>query len=128
MTSEVIQILIGNTGVQDVVGTSQITNKYKVYPFVAPEKEKEPFIIVRKASNQTTGNANCIGTLDYGTYEVWCWSKVFIKTEQLHEACRMALETGQGMWLVNDLDEFDEASEMYAHVGIYRTNETRSES
>ena len=128
MTSEVIQILIGNTDVQTAVGTSQITSKYKVYPFAAPQKEKEPFITVRKTGSDTTGSANCIGTLDYGVYEVRCWSKNYITTEELHEVSRRALETGTGMWMTNDKDGFDQESDMYCHIGFYRTNETRSES
>ncbi len=128
MTSELIQILIANTGVQAAVGVSEITSKYKVYPFIAPDKEKQPFITVRKTGSDTTGTANCIGTLDYGVYEVRCWGKNYITTEELHEVARVALETGNGIWMTNDKDEFDEGSDMYCHVGFYRTNETRSES
>jgi hypothetical protein len=126
MTSELIQILIANAGVQTAVGTSQITGKYKVFPFVAPQKEQGPFIVVIKKSSETTGSANCIGTLDFGVYEVRSWSKNYITTEEIHEAARVALETGTGIFMVNDFDGFDQESDMYCHIGVYRTNETRS--
>lgn len=125
MTSEVIQILIGNTGVQTTVGRNTANDKYKVYPYVAPQGEKGPFITVRKSATEPTGNFTCAGTLDFPTYEVRCWSRVQIETEEMHEATRVALETGSGIYMTDAQDGFNLESDMYVHIGTYRAQETR---
>ena len=125
MTSEIIQILIENVGVQNIVGRNLEGDKWKVYPFVAPQNEKAPFITVRKTQTEATGAFNCVGTLDFPTYEVRCWSKNYITTEEIHAAGRLALETGAGIYMVNCFDDFDLGSDMYCQVGVYRTQESR---
>ena len=126
MTSEIIQILIASTGVQTSVGRNTANDKWKVYPYVAPQKEAGPFITVRKSDTEVTGNYTCAGTLDFPAYEVRCWSKNQIQTEELHEATRVALETGNGIYMQNAQDGFSLESDMYVHIATYKAQETRT--
>jgi len=126
MTSEIIQRLIASTGVQTLVGRNTANDKWKVYPYVAPQKEAGPFITVRKSATEGTGNFTCASTLDFPTYEVRCWSKNQIQTEELHEATRVALETGSGIFMVDAHDGFSQEADMHVHIGTYRAQETRT--
>lgn len=134
MTSGFIQILIGNTAVQNAVGLSGV--KVKVYPVVVPQETPEAFVTVEKRGNSPTIAKDCLSRLDTGEYEVRTWSKKgFRETETLHEVCRTALEsvttvvtsacTFKKIWLTNDYDGFDERLEMYCHVGVYAANVVR---
>src|SRR5687768_11795930 len=136
MTSGIIQIMINNSAVQALVEESPATGKYKVYPVVAPQLEKQPFYTVLKKQNETTGQLNCIGTLDFPVYEVRAWSKEgFRKTELMHEAARLAIEsesevvtdacTFDGIHLINDYDHYESGSDMFCHIGIYRAQMKR---
>lgn len=129
MTSGIIDILIDNVGVQTVVGLNEAEDKYKVYPFVAPQGEKQPYIVVSKTGNNTQSEGKEIGsTLDYPSYDVLCYSKNFRTTELLHEAVRTALDntawttsdyTYRRIWLITDRDAFSNEAQMYVHVASY---------
>jgi len=135
MTSGIIEILKGNTGVQGLVGTNQDGGKYKVYPMVAPQGEKQPYIVVEKTSNSTRSMGKEIhSTLDYPTYNVLCYAKNFRTTEELHEACRAALDntspfttvcTFARIWLVTDVDRFSNDLDLYVHVATYGAEQKR---
>lgn len=45
MLSEVIDILIGDTTVQGLVGRNKASSAYKVFPVVCPQGEDAPFIV-----------------------------------------------------------------------------------
>ena len=137
MTSGIVEILTDSAAVQAEVGTNAEGMKYKVYPFVAPQTEKGPYIVVAKTANNTQSEGKEIeSTLDYPTYDVLCYSKNFRKTEELHEACRAALDnmtsvtavcTFRRIWLITDRDQFDTKAEMYVHVATYGAEQFRPE-
>lgn len=139
MTSGLIEILIGNAQVQAIAGleSEEESGVYKVFPVVAPQNEKEPFITLRKTSNAPTISKDCFSTLDTSAYELTTWSKAgFVKTEDMFEVCRRALETGtlveteacdfKKIWLVNDWDWYDEKSDMFAHKGTFHASVART--
>lgn len=138
MTSGIIEILTDSVDVQTAVGMNVELNKYKVYPFVAPQGEKGPYIVVSKTSNNTQSEGKEIeSTLDYPTYDVISYSKNFRTTELLHEACRTALDnmtsvtavcTFRRIWLVTDRDGFDTHADMYAHIATYGVEQLRPET
>jgi hypothetical protein len=136
MTSGIIEILTDSATVQNLVGQNERGDKYKVFPFVAPQGEKGPYIVVAKTSNSTQSQGKEIeSTLDYPVYDVLCYAKNFRTTEQLHEACRDALDNMTSItevcefkriWLVTDRDAFDQSADMYCHVATYAAEQYRT--
>jgi hypothetical protein len=124
MTSDVIQILVNDAGVQAFPGIiNSVNDKVKVYPFVAPEKEKEPFYTVRKIKTDTQNGFNCLGSTDWPLYEVRSWSKNQITTEQMHTIGRSALESDD-MFMIDCIDGFDTESDMYCQIATYKRQES----
>src|SRR6187549_1394328 len=95
MTSGIIEILKENTALAALVGTDH-RNEVKIYPFIAPEKVSQPYIIVSEVSVSPAAAKMCIPSLDYANYEVNCYGLSFHGMEILQRACRAALEVGQG--------------------------------
>ena len=136
MTSGIIEILTDSVAVQSLVGQNEAADKYKVYPFKAPQTEKGPYIVVAKTSNSSISQGKEIeSTLDYPTYDVLCYAKNFRTTELLHDASRNALDNVTSItevcvfkriWLVTDRDAFDESAEMYVHVATYGAEQYRT--
>lgn len=136
MTSGIIEILTDSAAVQTLVGQNQAADKYKVYPFKAPQTEKGPYVVVAKTANSTQSQGKEIeSTLDYPTYDVLSYAKNFRTTEELHEATRNALDnmssvtavcTFRRIWLITDRDAFDESAEMYVHVATYGAEQFRT--
>jgi len=125
MTSSVIQTLVNDSGVSTAVGNSSVYDgRVKVYPIVAPQKEKEPFITVLKIKTEPFSTFGCLSKRDHVYYETHAWSKNFITTEQIDAACRVALESDT-MILVNTIDSFDQESDMYSQVSTYKSQEIR---
>lgn len=138
MTSGIIEILIENAGVQALPGLRNVDNtKYKVYPTVCPQGETQPYILVSMISNdgQTSMDKGQVSGIDYPQYNVLCYSTNFRPTEIMHEACRQALDNMEAttdaggvferIWLVNERDLFDNASQMYVKVATYRAEVKR---
>lgn len=139
MTSGIIEILIGNAQVQaiELIASTEQVGIFKVFPIVCPQGETEPFITVLKTGNTPTLSKDCFSTLDTSNYEVRSWSKKgFVKTEDMSETCRRALETGSDVvtqactfkkiWMTNDYDHYDEESDMFCHIGLYTAFVVRS--
>lgn len=139
MTSGLIEILINDPAVQAIASITSTVQVgiYKVFPVVAPQNEEEPFITLKKTGNTPTLSKDCFSTLDTSTYETRCWSKAgFVKTEDMHEIVRRSLETGttvvteactfKKIWLTNDYDFYDQASDMFCHIGIYSAHVVRT--
>jgi len=137
MTSGIIEILTDSAAVQALVGQNEAADKFKIYPFKAPQTEKGPYVVVAKTSNSTQSQGKEIeSTLDYPSYDVLCYAKNFRTTEQLHEATRAAIDNMSSVtavcefkkiWLVTDRDAFDESAEMYVHVATYGAEQYRVE-
>lgn len=135
MTSGIIEILTDDPGVQALVGQNEAGDKYKVYPFKAPQPEDGPYVVVAKTSNNTQSQGKEIeSSLDYPTYDVLCYAKNFRTTERLHEATRLAIDNMSSVtavcqfkriWLITDRDGFDEQAHMYAHVATYGAEQFR---
>ena len=137
MTSGIIEILLDSTDIQNLVGTNDTTAKWKVYPTVAPQDEKLPYIIVSKVSNdkQTISmGKDTDSTLDYPEYDVLCYAKNFRTTEQMDIAVRDALDNKTSatevcvfrrIWLVTDQDRFDNHAQAHVHHARYAAEQLR---
>lgn len=135
MTSGIVEILTENAGVRALTGLNAAGGKYKIYPFVCPQPENMPYIVVSKVSNDTQSQGKeIISTLDYPTYHVLCYHKNFRPTEIMHEAVRAALDKQwfdtetckfESVWLINDYDGFDNRLELYCHVAVYGAEQRR---
>lgn len=123
MTSDVIQKLINDAAVQALPGIVSPTGAIKAYPMVAPENEKEPFYTVKKVKTENFSAFNCLASTDWCFYQVWSWSKNYITTEEMQMASRTALEDND-MFLVDCVDGFDNASDMYCQIATYKRQES----
>lgn len=138
MTSGIIQILIDNVQVQTAIGLGEDGEHYKVFP-VTVVKEQMPYVTVKKATNTPTLSKDCFSTMDTSRYELRVWSTSFIETEEIHEVCRRALETGtlvetsvcdfRKIWLTDDFDaevqNSSEQNQVYCHIGIFEASVPR---
>jgi hypothetical protein len=136
MTSGITEILTDSVAVQSLVGRNEAGDKWKVYPFKAPQTEKGPYMVVAKTSNSAQSQGKEIeSTLDYPTYDVLSYAKNFRTTELMSIAARAALDnvtsvtsvcTFKRIWLVTDRDAFDESADMYVHVDTYAAEQYRT--
>ena len=137
MTSGIIEILLDSTDIQSLAGVNETTGKYKVYPFVAPQDEKPPYIVVAKISNERQTQSmgkDTDSTLDYPQYDVLCYAKNFRTTELMDIAVRDALDNMTSttevcvfrrIWLMTDQDGFDNHSQCYVHHARYGAEQLR---
>lgn len=135
MTSGIIEILLDSADIQSLVGTNPDTGKYKVYPYVAPQDEKPPYVVVAKVSNSTVSMGKEVdSTLDRPQYDIISYAKNFRQTEQIDIAVRDALDNMTSttevcvfrrIWLITDQDGFDNHAQLYAHVSRYGAEQLR---
>lgn len=130
MTSAIIKVLVANAAVQAVAMLNNAGTKYKVYPVVADEKEKVPYITVRMAQNDpvTSSDKTEPSHLDYMRVNVTCWSRNYREVELMGEACRAALDYYSGtivgyhlqkVWLVDEADGYDSEANLRHHSQVY---------
>lgn len=142
MTSGIIEILIENAGVQTAVG-QDIRSKYKVYPVVAPQYAQTPYITVSEESIRPTLGKSCPSTLDAARYHIMVFSTDFLETETIQEACRLALDNGQGfttdvgaefgsVYMIDRKDLWHmgtgEGGGLYVKLGVYEAESIRDDS
>lgn len=131
MTSGIIEILIEDTGVQNLIGRNVENTKYKVFPIRCPQGEKQPYITVYKTGEGSTQSISkeLVSSLDYPNVTVVAWSLIFRETELIFEACRAALDNVssitnvgynfQRIWLVDSRETFDDSAGLYANVMVF---------
>jgi hypothetical protein len=90
MVTSVIDILKADDTVVELVGLNTTDQKPKIYPVLAPQKEKFPYIIVRQTEAVRSGK-NC--NFD-GSYRVWSYHRSFDDVTKLNDAIVAALEAG----------------------------------
>jgi hypothetical protein len=118
MVTEVIDILIADTGVQNLVGRNKENDKYKVYPVVAPQKEQIPYVTVR-----LTGKAKAGKGCEYNyTVSVTSFCKNYDDVSALDDAVLAAMETDQKISLDSTSDNWIQAD----GNGIYTKTSTFS--
>jgi hypothetical protein len=105
MTSGIIEILIEDTAVQSAVGQDDL-DQYRIYPVVAPQGIRTPYIVVAEESMRPTLSKGYPSTLDFPRYQILVYSTDFLETETLQELCRLALDTGND-WSTSVGAEFD---------------------
>lgn len=135
MTSGIIEILKGNTAVQQLVKLNEEGTKYKIYPTVCPQPEKQPYIVVQKTSNDTVSmGKDCMSLLDHPRYDVICYAINFRDTEKMAEAVRTALDNASAtttvcqflrVWLVTEREAWDNGLEQHAHILTFDAEQMR---
>lgn len=125
MTSGIIEILIEDYQVQQLVGLNKASTKFKVYPIVCPQGEVQPYQVVFRSSAGAIPSLtkDIRSELEYPTVNVISYAKNYRDAEILAEATRAALERSgydtdagyvfNSIWLAQERDLFDEASQLY---------------
>lgn len=131
MTSGFTEILKDNPGVQVVVGLNGEGTKYKVFPVIAPQDEKPPYITVFQNQNDALASLTKKeeSQLDYPRVTVNCWAKNFRTAELMGEAVRAAVDnqgfdTDAGylfnrIWMIDDRDGYDQDRKMHVHIQVF---------
>lgn len=95
MTSGIIEILKENAGVIALVGMKD--GQVKIYPTIGPQDtDLIPYIVVSEVSLNPALAKLCPPSLDFPRYNVLVYSTDFRETEVIQQACRDALDIGQG--------------------------------
>jgi hypothetical protein len=114
-------------------------DKFKIYPVIAPQGEKAPYITVFKPTNDpvTSLTKDLASSLDYPRVSVNCWAVNFRDTELMFEAVRTALDNQSSVtdagysflriWLVDDREGFDPETKLYLHSATFGIEQTRLE-
>lgn len=97
MVKAITYILENDSTVQGIIGQNASGDKYKVYPVVVPQSEKEPYIIVRQSGKVATGKG--CNSFDY-IVEVLSYHTSYDNVTALAAAVKSALE-GQGTTTIN---------------------------
>jgi len=113
MVKAVTYILENDSTVQGLVGLNAANDKYKVYPVVVPQSEKEGYVVVRQSGRVKTGKG--CNTWDY-TIEVLSYHPSYDDATDLGNAVISALEAQipasvngvawASIWLTNEVDSF----------------------
>lgn len=131
MTSGIIEILREDSGVQALAGLNEAGSKYKIFPVIAPQDEKPPYITVFMSQNDpvTSLTKREESQLDYPRVTVNSWAKNFRPSELMGEAVRNALDnqsaitdagyTYNRIWLIDDRDGYDSERKMFVHVSTF---------
>jgi len=100
MVKAVTYILENNATIQGIIGQNAAADKYKVYPVIVPQSEKEPYLVVRQASKAAVGKG-CDSYLYQ--IEVLSYHTTYDDVTTLSDAVRSALD-GQATTSVNGVD------------------------
>jgi len=142
MTSGIIEILIENSNVKTLVGVDG-RGHYKVYPVQAPEQvenARAAYILVSEVSLTPSLSKGCPSTMDRPRYNVLVYSTDFLEAETIQEACRVALDNGQGwttqtvnfdaIYMVDRQDLWSpgtgQGNGMYVKLGVYEAISKRT--
>lgn len=88
MIKGIINILISDASVQTLVGRNAADDKYKVFPVVASQDEKAPYIVVRSNGHQLAAK----GLLNYSLdVIVFSYHTSYDEVTALDEAACLAL-------------------------------------
>lgn len=135
MTSGIVEILRESSAVVSLVGyLPGGGNHVKVFPVQAPQGAKEPYILVQETSLNPSLSKGCVSDLDRPRYDVMAFALDYRKTELMQEACRNALDIGQGfttdaganfdsIWMMDRRDLYMPAQGqeggLYVKLGVY---------
>ncbi len=113
MVKAITYILENDSTVQGIIGQNLAGDKYKVYPVVVPQSEKEPYVVVRQTGRVATGKG--CNSYDY-TIEVLSYHPSYDDATDLGNAVISALEAQAAgtvnsvAWafinLTNEIDSF----------------------
>ena len=88
MVEVVIDILIGDTTVQNLVGRNEVGDTYKIYPVITPQKEVHPYVTVRQTGKLEQAK-NCGFA---GSFAVFSYHKNYDQVKAIDLAIVAALK------------------------------------
>jgi len=128
MIQSVIQVLIGNAGVQTVIGRNRGNTKYKIFPVYADEKEEPPFTVASITGNNPNYCKDLPSRMDEVSFRLVTYSKEYYQMDTIDNALRFAIDgykgtsadiTLQGVRLVNQQDLQVEGKDLMARASDY---------
>ena len=132
MMQGVIEILRLNSSVQTAVGQNAATSKYKIYPVMAPQTEKPPYIVCALTGSTPAQTKDCRSTLDIENFDCLIYSNNYEQGHEIDLAIRSALDYAHGntdetniyfdkIWFVSRRDAAVEGKEgmIYVRVASY---------
>lgn len=138
MIQGIIEILIDDTGVQQLVGTD-------VFPVRFPQEDGKlgglsRYLTVYKTPGQPTQSKDFTSGLDLDNFNVNCYASNYSDAYGIYEAVRLALDkrsiafttdsgfTYNGIWFNSDYDAFDDSARKFIHVLSFSCHTKRTQT
>lgn len=127
MIQSVIQVLIGNAGVQTAIGRNRGNTKYKIFPVYADEKEEPPFTVASITGNNPNYCKDLPSRMDEVSFRLVTYSKEYSQMDTIDNALRFAIDGFRGesaginisVRLVNQQDSQVEGKDLMARASDY---------
>lgn len=91
MIQSVIDILVNSATVASLIGVST-QNEVKIYPVRAPQKEKRPYVIIRRSANLPVQFKSAPSDMDKVTFSVVVYAESYKKASDISDAIRVAID------------------------------------
>lgn len=127
MISGIITLLLADSAVQTTVGANE-TGSYKIYPVVAEQDERRPYVTIRRvgASPAIVKNAN--SEVDAIVFNVVAYGETYKQCIDILNSIRTVLDnykgssatiTYQNVWYNGSEDMFDKEDSTYVVADTY---------
>lgn len=122
MIQGIVQNLLDNATVSGIVGT-------KVYPVVAPQGVKKPYITARIIANDPNSNKDAVSTLDTVHFQIVSYSEKYTQADAIDNAVRACTDNASGeveginfdrIYFETHEDLFDQEDQAYIRNSKYR--------
>lgn len=126
MIKGIISLLVGDATVNGLVGTSNSTTK--IFPVVAEQEVKRPYVTVRRTSQQPTLVKSQASELDQVFVNIAVYADTYEKCIDIQNAIRTVLDDYSGtesgviykrVWYQNSQDLFDQDDKTFVVVDTY---------
>ena len=129
MLKGAIAILIADTAIQTAVGTNGSSTAYKVYPLIAPQDERRPYVLLRRTFNPALDCKDAPSELDKPGFDVVVYTETYEEAFNISVLIRTALDgyrgtingvTFKALWFSNAEDLFSQEDRTVVMRNSYR--------
>lgn len=117
MLKGAIAILIADPAIQNAVGKNESDTAYKVFPLIAPQDERRPYVLLRRTFNQALDCKDAPSELDKPGFDVVVYTETYEEGYNISVLIRDALDGYRGT--INDVTFkslwFSNAEDLFSH-------------
>lgn len=101
MLKGAIGILLADTAVKAAVGKNESDTAWKIYPLIAPQNERRPYVLLRRTFNQALDCKDAPSELDKPGFDAVVYAETYEQAFEISELIRDALDGYKGT--INDV-------------------------